>query len=65
MGRSPRLFLERFEPKRKLRTFAGFKHCFNDGRDLCAFLLACQTMLREADSAEGWLLAFTVQSSRM
>ncbi|HEY5514517.1 MAG TPA: TIGR02757 family protein [Geomonas sp.] len=58
MGGSPRLFVERFEPKQGLRLFAGFKHRFNDGRDLCALLLACQTMLREAGSIEGWLLRF-------
>jgi uncharacterized protein (TIGR02757 family) len=58
MGKSPRLFVERFEAKRELRLFAGFKHRFNDGRDLCALLLACQTMLRESGSLEGWLLRF-------
>ena len=58
MGKSPRRFVERFDPQRELRLFAGFKHRFNDGRDLCALLLACQTMLREAGSLEGWLLRF-------
>ena len=58
MGASPRLFVERFDPKRELRLFGGFKHRFNDGRDLCALLLACQTMLREAGSLEGWFLRF-------
>jgi uncharacterized protein (TIGR02757 family) len=58
LGSSPRLFVERFDPKQGLRLFAGFKHRFNDGRDLCALLLACQTMLREAGSLEGWLLRF-------
>jgi uncharacterized protein (TIGR02757 family) len=58
MGTSPRLFVERFDPKQGLRLFAGFKHRFNDGRDLCALLLACQTMLGEAGSLEGWLLRY-------
>jgi len=58
MGESPRRFVERFDPKQGLRLFAGFKHRFNDGRDLCALLLACQTMLREAGTLEGWFLRF-------
>jgi len=58
LGTSPRLFVERFDAKRGLRLFAKFKHRFNDGRDLCALFLACQTMLREAGSLEGWFLQF-------
>jgi uncharacterized protein (TIGR02757 family) len=50
MGPSPRAFVEEFKPDRGLKLFAGFKHRFNDGRDLCALLLACRTMLEEADS---------------
>lgn len=50
MGTSPRAFVEQFEPERGLTLFAGFRHRFNDGRDLCALLLACRTMLEEADS---------------
>ena len=62
LGSSPRLFVERFDPKKGARLFAGFKHRFNDGRDLCALLLACQTMLREAGSLEGWFLRFQDRS---
>jgi uncharacterized protein (TIGR02757 family) len=50
MGPSPRKFVERFEPEQGLALFAGFKHRFNDARDLCALLLAARTMLDEADS---------------
>jgi uncharacterized protein (TIGR02757 family) len=50
MGPSPRAFVEEFEPDRGLTLFAGFRHRFNDGRDLCALLLAIRTMLEEADS---------------
>ncbi|HTP65035.1 MAG TPA: TIGR02757 family protein [Geobacteraceae bacterium] len=50
MGTSPRAFVEAFEPGRGLSLFAGFRHRFNDGRDLCALLLACRTMIEEADS---------------
>jgi len=58
LGPAPRRFVERFEAKRELQRFAGFKHRFNDGRDLCALLLACQTMLRQAGSLEAWFLGF-------
>lgn len=50
MGPSPRRFVEAFEPEQGLALFAGFKHRFNDARDLCALLLAARTMLDEADS---------------
>jgi uncharacterized protein (TIGR02757 family) len=50
MGPSPRRFVEEFEPEQGLALFAGFKHRFNDARDLCALLLAARTMLDEADS---------------
>ena len=50
MGPSPRRFVEEFEPAAGLALFAGFKHRFNDHRDLCALLLAARTMLEEADS---------------
>jgi len=50
MGPSPRKFVEEFEPERGLALFAGFKHRFNDARDLCALFLAARTMLEEADS---------------
>ncbi len=50
MGESPRAFVEEFEPGSGLSLFAGFRHRFNDGRDLCALLLACRTMIDEADS---------------
>ena len=62
VGGSPRLFVERFDPKQGARLFAGFKHRFNDGRDLCALLLACQIMLRESGSIEKWLLRFHDQA---
>ena len=62
MGPSPRRFVERFDPAQGARLFAGFKHRFNDGRDLCGLLLACQIMLREAGSVEAWLLRFHNQA---
>lgn len=50
MGASPRRFVEEFDPARGMRLFAGFKHRFNDARDLCALLLAARHMIKEADS---------------
>ena len=58
MGASPRRFVERFDPEKGKALFSAFKHRFNDGRDLCALLLACRTMVREAGSIEGWMLRF-------
>lgn len=56
MGTSPRRFVEEFEPARGLTLFAGFRHRFNDARDLCALLLACRTMLEEADTVGEYFL---------
>ncbi len=50
MGPSPRRFVETFDPGEGLALFAGFKHRFNDARDLCALILSARTMLDEADS---------------
>jgi uncharacterized protein (TIGR02757 family) len=54
LGPSPRRFVERFEPKNGLRTFSGFKHRFNDGRDLCALLWAIRLIIDEAGSVEAF-----------
>jgi len=64
IGPSPRRFVESFDPADGLRRFAGFKHRFNDGRDLCALLLAIRTMLDEADSIESFFLAGTDPNDR-
>ena len=56
LGPSPRRFVERFNPQQGLRRFAGFKHRFNDGRDLCALLLAIRMMLEAAGGIELFLL---------
>lgn len=58
IGPSPRRFVERFEPKEGLRTFHGFKHRFNDGRDLCALLWAIRLMIEESGSAEAFFVRF-------
>jgi len=56
MAPSPRAFVEEFEPDRGLALFSGFRHRFNDGRDLCALLLAARTMIEEADSIAEFFL---------
>ncbi|WP_243370960.1 TIGR02757 family protein [Geotalea sp. SG265] len=56
MGPSPRRFVEEFEPAAALPLFARLKHRFNDGRDLCALLLACRTMIDDADSIGEYFL---------
>jgi len=58
LGPSPRRYVERFEPEKGLRTFAGFKHRFNDGRDLCALLWSIRLMIEEAGSVNGFFLRF-------
>lgn len=64
MGDSPRLFVEEFDPACGMRIFARFKHRFNDGRDLCALLLACRIMVREAGSIGAWFGRFRHQDDR-
>jgi len=56
LGPSPRRYVERFDPARGVRDFAGFKHRFNDGRDLCALLWGMRLMLQESGSVEAFFL---------
>ena len=58
IGPSPRSFVENFEPERGMALFAGFKHRFNDARDLCALLVAIRTMINEADTIGEYFLGF-------
>jgi uncharacterized protein (TIGR02757 family) len=57
MGEHPRRFVERFSPDKGLHLFAGFRHRFNDGRDLCALLLALRYILKNQGSIERFFLA--------
>jgi uncharacterized protein (TIGR02757 family) len=57
IGPSPRRFVEGFDPAKGLRQFEGFKHRFNDSRDLCALILAIRTVLDEADTIEAYFLS--------
>lgn len=56
MGRSPRRYIERFDPQLGLRTFSGFKHRFNDGRDLCALLWGMRQIVEQTGSIQSFFL---------
>jgi uncharacterized protein (TIGR02757 family) len=56
LGPSPRRYVERFDVKLGLSTFSGFKHRFNDGRDLSALLWAIRLMIEQAGSVEAFFL---------
>lgn len=56
LGRSPRKYVEHFRPEAGIRTFSGFKHRFNDGRDLCALLWGMRQMLEQSGSIEAFFL---------
>lgn len=55
-GRSPRSYVERFDPRAGLRAFSRFKHRFNDGRDLCALLWAMRQMVEQEGSVQSFFL---------
>ena len=57
LGPSPRRFVVHFDPRRGLSRFHGFKHRFNDGRDLCALLWSLRIMIEQAGSVEAFFLA--------
>ncbi|MDD5286570.1 MAG: TIGR02757 family protein [Desulfuromonadaceae bacterium] len=56
LGSSPRRYVAAFEPSQGIRTFSGFKHRFNDGRDLCALLWSIRMMIEQAGSVEAFFL---------
>ena len=56
IGSSPRRYVETFEPKQGISTFSGFKHRFNDGRDLCALIWGIRMMIEQAGSVEAFFL---------
>jgi uncharacterized protein (TIGR02757 family) len=55
---SPRSFIEDFDVRQGEELFAGFKHRFNDSRDLCALLFAAKTMISEAGSIGRYFTSF-------
>jgi uncharacterized protein (TIGR02757 family) len=57
VGASPRRFVENFKPEHGLRCFKGFKHRFNNGRDLTALLWAIKLMIDQAGSINNFFLS--------
>ncbi|HIJ95698.1 MAG TPA: TIGR02757 family protein [Desulfuromonadales bacterium] len=56
LGVSPWRYVTDFNPRQGLQTFAGFRHRFNDGRDLCALLWSIRQMLAQAGTVEAFFL---------
>ncbi|HXE95869.1 MAG TPA: TIGR02757 family protein [Dongiaceae bacterium] len=56
LGPSPRKYVEHFDPRSGLRTFSGFKHRFNDGRDLCALLWGMRRMVERTGTVQAFFL---------
>ncbi|MDD2309899.1 MAG: TIGR02757 family protein [Desulfuromonadaceae bacterium] len=56
MGRSPRRYVEQFDPHDGLQLFSGFKHRFNDGRDLCALLWGMRQVVEQEGSVRSFFL---------
>jgi uncharacterized protein (TIGR02757 family) len=56
IGSSPRRYVEQFDVQEGMSVFKGFKHRFNDCRDLCALLLAIRLMIEEAGSINAYFL---------
>jgi len=54
----PRRFIENYDPFRCRRLLDGFRHRFNDGRDLCALFLAIKSMIDQDDSIGSYFLRF-------
>ena len=58
LGPSPRSYVAGMSPRRSLKTFSGFKHRFNDGRDLTALLWSIRLMLEAAGSINAFFLRY-------
>jgi uncharacterized protein (TIGR02757 family) len=58
MTPSPRRFIEDLDIKHCKEMFYGFKHRFNNGRDLCALFLAAKNMIEKADSIGFFITSF-------
>jgi uncharacterized protein (TIGR02757 family) len=56
LGPSPRRSVEGFDPRKGLNAFSGFKHRFNDSRDLCALLWAIRVMIKNAGSVNAFFM---------
>jgi uncharacterized protein (TIGR02757 family) len=64
LGPSPRSYVDTFSPARSLKAFSGFKHRFNDGRDLVALLWGIRLMREDAGSVNAFFLRFHDTSAK-
>lgn len=64
LGPSPRSYVESFNPVQALKAFSGFRHRFNDGRDLVALLWGIRLMIADAGSVNAFFLRFDDESAR-
>ncbi len=55
-GASPRKYVERFDPERGVAIFSGFRHRFNDARDLSALLWGARMMIEDSGSINDFFL---------
>lgn len=58
LGQSPRSYVENLAPRHALKAFSGFKHRFNDGRDLVALLVGIRLMIEKSGSINTFFLGF-------
>ena len=56
LGSSPRRFVENFDPRPGMSAFFGFKHRFNDGRDLSALIWGMRQMVEQSGSIHSFFL---------
>lgn len=64
IGDSPRRFAENFQPEEGVRLFAGFKHRFNDAKDLSALFIAIRYMLEKSGSIKSFFLTDFAESDK-
>jgi uncharacterized protein (TIGR02757 family) len=57
LGDAPAQAVDRLEPREAARALAGFKHRFNDGRDVACLLFFLRQMRDQAGSVESFFLA--------
>jgi uncharacterized protein (TIGR02757 family) len=58
LGPSPSSYVDSMDPGTALRMFSGFKHRFNDARDLVALMWAIRLMREDAGSVNAFFLRF-------
>ncbi len=56
LGESPRSYVEQFTPSRGREDFRGFKHRFNDSRDLVALLWGLRQIISRSGSIQAFFL---------